>query len=352
MKLTEIGEVGLIERLASAIRRSGEGLIRGIGDDAAVIDWPAGELLLATCDTLIDGVHFRGSRRLEGLPEAGFRGIGRRLAAVNLSDIAAMGGRPRFALVSLAAPPDTEVEALEELYAGLTAALGEAGAVVAGGNTARAPERLTVDVCLLGGVEPSRLLTRDGSRPGDVLCVTGDLGAAAVGLRVLETAAPGATLAGAAREAARRHLAPKPRLAAGRILGASGSVTSCIDISDGLLRDAEHLARASRLALGIDAEAIPVCGNTREACAAAAIDPLALALAGGEDYELLCTVRPEGVAGLVRALAAETGLELTVIGVATPGAPEALVLRAGKPWRPDLEAFEHFPRSRPREDAP
>jgi thiamine-monophosphate kinase len=352
MKLSEIGEVGLIERLASAIPRGGEGLIRGIGDDAAVIAWPAGELLLATCDTLIDGVHFCGSRRIPDLPEAGCRAIGRRLATVNLSDVAAMGGRPRFALVSLAAPPDTEVEALEELYAGLAAALGEAGAVVAGGNTARAVDRLAVDVCLLGGVEPSRLLTRDGARPGDVLCVTGDLGAAAAGLRVLEAAAPGAILAGAAREVALRHLAPTPRLAAGRILGASGSVTACIDVSDGLLRDAGHLARASRLGIRIDAEVIPVCDATRQACAAAGIDPLALALAGGEDYELLCTVRPEGLEDLNRALAAGTGLGLTVVGAATPGTPEALVLRGGEPWRPDLESFEHFPGSRPREAAP
>jgi thiamine-monophosphate kinase len=352
MELREIGEVGLIERLASSIRRDGEGLIRGIGDDAAAIDWPAGELLLATCDTQIDGVHFRSARRLAGLPEAGFHGIGRRLAAVNLSDIAAMGGRPRFALVSLAAPPGTEVEALEELYGGLAAALEEAGAVIAGGNTARAPERLALDVCLLGSVAPTRLLTRDGARPGDLLCVTGDLGAAATGLLVLEAAPAGSALTGAAREAALRHLAPTPRLAAGRILGASGAVTACIDVSDGTLRDAGHLARASGVAIRIEAEAVPIGAATREACTEAGLDPLTLALNGGEDYELLCAVRPEGLAGLVRALAAEAGLALTAIGVATAGTPEALVLRAGEPWSPALEAFEHFPGSRPREDAP
>ncbi len=351
MRLTDIGETGLIERLASATRRDADGLLRGIGDDAAVIDWPAGRLLLATCDTLIDGVHFRGSRSLPGLPEAGFRGIGRRAAAVNLSDIAAMGGRARFALVSLSAPAATEAEALEDLYAGLAEALGEAGAAVAGGNTALAPERLSLDICLLGQVEPSHLLTRDGARPGDALCVTGDLGAAATGLAVLDAATPGTTLDGAAREVALRHLAPVPRLAAGTILGASGAATACIDVSDGLLRDAGHLARASGVSIRIDVERIPLCGATREVCAAADIDALEAAATGGEDYELLCTVRPDGLAALARALDSEVGLPLTRIGEVVAGTPEAFAQRDGKRWRPGRDGFDHFLSGGTREES-
>jgi len=349
MKAREIGEFGLIELFSAAFRREAAGLVRGIGDDAAVIDWPGGSLLLATCDTLIDGVHFRVGRAPD-LPESGFRGIGRRAAAVNLSDIAAMGGRPRFALVSLAVPAETEADCLEDLCAGIAEALAEAGAVVAGGNTARAPERLAVDLCLLGAVDPSGLLTRDGARPGDVLCVTGDLGAAAAGLRILDLDPPGVALAGAALEVARRHLAPVPRLAAGRILGASGAVTSCIDVSDGLIGDAGHLARASGLSIGIDTESIPVAAATRAACGAAGLDPLDLALAGGEDYELLCTVRPEMTDRLIRSLRDEAGLDLTPIGAAAAGPPEVFPVRAGTRWRRSLEGFDHFSRPGPREE--
>lgn len=344
MRLTDIGELGLIERLAALAGREGDGLVRGIGDDAAVLRWPAGELLLATCDAAIEGVHFRAGRSLPGLPEAGYRGIGRRVAAVNLSDVAAMGGRPRFALASLAAPEDTDLSCLEELYAGLAGALEEAGALLVGGNTARAPERLWVDVFLLGQVEPAGLLRRDGARPGDAVCLTGDVGAAAAGLALLEAAAPGVVLEGAARQAARRHLAPVPRLAAGRILGASGAVTACLDVSDGLLRDAGHLARASGVAIRIDAESIPVSAVTREACAIAGIDALETAATGGEDFELLCTVRPGAVGALARRLEAEAGLPLTVIGEVAAGEPAVVARRGGEPWHPAREGFEHFGR--------
>jgi thiamine-monophosphate kinase len=268
------GEFARIARIRALLGALGE----GIGDDCAVLAPPPGERLLATVDMLVEGVHFR---RGDIDPAS----LGRRALAVSLSDVAAWGGTPRWARCSRGLPPETPADFLDAFYAGLGGLAAEHGVAVAGGNLARLPERLAIDVVVLGtAVRP---VGRHGARPGDRLYVTGPLGRAAAGLRWL--------LAGR-DPAAFPHLVaaqrtPEPRLREGRALAAVAS--AMLDISDGLAQDLGHLCAASGVGAELDAAAIPVDADTRAAAAELGLDPLSLALHGGEDYELLFAAPPD-----------------------------------------------------------
>ncbi|MFN8535018.1 MAG: thiamine-phosphate kinase [Dehalococcoidia bacterium] len=299
MQVSELGEFGLIDRLAARLDRTVPGeLLLGIGDDAAV--WRSGRtLLLATTDTLVDGVHFLSDR-------ADPAALGRKAAAANLSDINAMGGSPRFALVTLGLPPDTPVAWVDGLYDGL-AALGEAGAIIAGGDVVRAPVRL-VTVSLLGDA-PARvrweksLLLRSAARPGDVVAVSGTLGGPAGGLALLldqRTTSP--ELRDALIEA---HDRPEPPLGLGARLVALG-VRCGMDLSDGLAGDLAKLCAASGVGAEIDPAQLPVHPAL---VAAWPEDATRIAVTGGEEYELLVTC-PLTVWRRVQA----AGLGLTAIG--------------------------------------
>jgi thiamine-monophosphate kinase len=294
MRVSDIGEFGLIERLAATLGRADPRLVIGIGDDAAV--WRAGETyLLATTDTLVEGVHF--------LPSiTPWSSLGWKALAVNVSDIAAMGGRPLFALVTLALPPETEVADIDALYAGLRECADACGVAVAGGDIVRAPQ-VSVTVALLGeaqarGGEPL-LLRRDAARPGDVLAVTGALGASTAGLRRLREGAPPDD------PLVRAHLRPEPPLEIAQEAARAG-VTCGIDISDGLLQDAGHICEMSRTGAAIRAADVPIAPGVESAYPAEA---LALACTGGEDYQMLFA----GPSAVIERLPA------TVIGEITPG---------------------------------
>lgn len=242
----------------------------GIGDDAAALAVPDGFRLLATTDMLVAGVHF--------LHDAPPRALGGRALAINVSDIAAMGGLPLAALVSLALPPSTPVQWVEELYEGLAAGARQLGMGIAGGNVTRTSGPICIDITVLGTAAAGRLVTRDGALVGDILGVTGVLGS----------------------EAARRATSgqrsdldlpvPVPRVDAGRNLAATGAVHAMIDLSDGLAADLHHLAAASRVGAVVRAADVPVSIEARKAAASLGTNPLDFALAGGEDYELLFTV--------------------------------------------------------------
>jgi thiamine-monophosphate kinase len=331
----KLGEFDLIARLTGALGPHGPGVVLGVGDDTAVLRIKKDRVLLATCDVQIEGIHFT---RDAFSP----RQIGRRVAAVNLSDIAAMGGTPTFAIVSLAVPAQTDPDLLDGVYEGLNSALREWGAEIVGGNTSELPERIAIDVTLLGDVPEDKVLTRAGAKSGDLLCVTGFLGASAAGLALLardrlpnlddvsRTAAMGA------------HLEPTPRVEEGRFLGSTGKVTACIDISDGLYGDASHIAVESGVTVCIDADRIPIAEAARGVAASVGADALQLALCGGEDYELLFTVPPAAADDLFAELAKVTNTRSTVIGGIKKGSAEVKVTQKGRPVPIAAGGFDHF----------
>jgi thiamine-monophosphate kinase len=341
VKISDLGEFGLIARLRARLGSRFPGVLTGIGDDTAVLAPPGDRALLATCDCLVEGIHFL---RSSSPP----RDIGRKAAAVNLSDIAAMGGEPRWMLVSLGLPPETESGFVEELYEGLAEAALKYGARVVGGNMASLPGRLLVDVFLLGTAPEKGALLRSGARPFDLLFVTGTPGDSAAGLALLR--AGGSSRCAERARLVRRHLAPEPRVAEGRRLASLGCVSSAIDISDGLVADLGRLCEESGLGAVIEAERIPLSGECVAASRELGQDPAGFALFGGEDYELLFTAPPGSEKAVREALAAD-GLEgATVIGAMT-GAAGVTVLREGRPVAlPARTGWTHF-RSDDEKDA-
>jgi thiamine-monophosphate kinase len=326
VNVSELGEFGLIERLTSVVGAEARGdLILGIGDDAAA--WRVGEqLVLATTDTLVEGVHF--------LPEfAPWADVGWKALAVNVSDIAAMGGEPLFALVTLALPLETEVSFAEELYGGMMECAREYGVVVAGGDIVRAPQ-ISVTVALIGRAQKREgeplLMRRAGAKAGDVIAVTGTLGDSAAGLWRLRK--------GAAEEDALvlAHLRPLPRLAEAQEAARAG-VMCAIDVSDGLMQDLGHICERSDLGAEIREEALPLSDDLR---AAYPEDAIALAVSGGEDYELLIT----GDEGTVERVAQAISPALTVIGrmVESPRHKPRLLDSAGNELAVAVHGWDHL----------
>ncbi len=329
MNVSDLGEFGLIERLAKAVgaERPPE-LIVGIGDDAAA--WRFGDgVLLATTDTLVEGVHF--------LPQLSpWRDLGWKALAVNVSDIAAMGGEPLLALVTLALPPQTEVAAVDELYAGLQECAAKYGATVAGGDVARSPQ-VALTVALLGRAQQDAegrplLLRRDAARPGDVIAVTGTLGESAAGLRLLrEGASPDDPLV-------RAHLRPGPPLGTAQAAARLG-IACGIDVSDGLLQDIGHVCEMSGLGATVRAADVPISDELRQAFPD---DVLALACTGGEDYQMVFAA-PADMIRQLRTMAVEP---LTVIGEMTAGEPRArLVDGKGREIRFEATGWDHLRRA-------
>ncbi len=266
--------------------------------------------VVLTVDALVENVHFRTGWLSP-------RQLGRKSFLVNVSDVAAMGARPRFALVSVGAPPGYPARDLAALQGGIATAAHEVGAYVVGGNLTRA-ERLFVSVTLVADA-PTRLVTRQGAAVGDRVYVTGTLGDAALGVRLLQSGGRGAT-------AVRRYREPQPRLQAGRLLVSAGVVSAMMDVSDGLVQDLGHVCEQSGVGAVLRSAAVPRSRGYRALMG----DDDSLALGGGEDYELVFTVPPARVARLER-LRARLGCPISYVGdmvtgrrVRVQGAGEAL----------------------------
>ena len=307
MNIKDIGgEDGFIERVrethAGAV---GDGLVLGIGDDAAVIETPAGSQMVVTTDMLVEHVHFR---REWSDPYS----IGWKSAAVNLSDIAAMGAEPTFAFLSIAFNETETVETLERIYDGFSDCLNRYGARLAGGDTNSTPDGMVISVTLLGSVKTGQAFTRAGARPGDILLVTGALGDSAAGLALLqEYGTPRAEKVD--KGLLNLHRRPQPRVMASRVLVETGHVRAAMDLSDGLLRDLHKLCAASQVGARIDTAHLPISDAARSAAKMLSKDPVLLALQGGEDYELLLVVAPEHVDAVIEAVTA-AGTPLVAIG--------------------------------------
>ncbi len=326
-----MGEFELLAKLRGRLPRAGERVVLGSGDDAAVT--VPGGATATSVDAIVEGVHFRRD-------EADLRTVGRKALATSLSDLAAMGAEAGEAYVVLGAPSDLGEEDLGALLDGMAELAEATGTTIAGGDLTRAPV-LTLAVTVVGHAPiTADLVSRGGAEPGDVVVLTGEIGGAAAGRLLLEDP----SLAGAVPEATAarlraRQLDPYPRLRSGRALAQAGA-RAMIDLSDGLAGDAGHIARASGVGLEIDAGSLPLAKGVAEIAAAAERNPLQLAVAGGEDYELLAALPVDALAeaSLRMGEAAET--TLTPIGKVASGDGVQLRLPGGELL--EAEGYDHF----------
>jgi thiamine-monophosphate kinase len=348
----DVGERALVRHLRSRIPL-GPGVIVGVGDDAAAVE--TGGTTLVTTDCLVEGIHFLREWTVPAF-------LGRKALSVNLSDIAAMAGVPRYATVSLCLPADLELGFVEGLYDGLLERAAETGVNVVGGNVSATAGPIVIDVTLLG--QGDRILRRAGAVAGDLVVVTGTLGAAAEGVRLLRQGArlgPDGLLeasgpwthssAPSLVHCLKAHLDPAPPLAFGRALSENEIVHAAIDVSDGLSGDLLEICHESELAARLEAGRIPVNPHVLSLERARGGDALALALHGGEDYEMLLAVPPDRLEAL-RDLATVWDLQLSVLGEFTAG-PPALSLKTEQGPVPLVPAsHEHFRKRRePSADA-
>jgi thiamine-monophosphate kinase len=340
---SRIREFGLISALKQRYGTTNRRLVRGIGDDAAVIASSPNRHYLFTTDLVAEGIHF--NRLTATLTDVGFRA-----AAANLSDIAAMGGIPEYLLVSLAIPPGATVRQVEQLYNGMMAACRAHRVRLIGGDTSASKGGWFVNIVLIGSAESGSILLRNGARVGDDLYVTGTLGDSRAGLQILERPR-GATQARSLRVAhrrflVRRHLRPTARIHEGRWLSKTGWATSAIDLSDGLSGDLRHLCTESGVGAVIELAALPISSACRQYALTVKQDPSILALAGGEDYELLFTVPARQRTRFARA-SAQRHFHMTRLGRMT-SAKEGLrmMLPDGRQRPLSFSSYEHF-RSRP-----
>jgi thiamine-monophosphate kinase len=350
--VSSLGEHALISRITARLAsqrvgRAGESalppwVVVGPGDDAAVIEPERNALDVLTTDALVEGVHF--DRRFVPSDAIGYRAL-----AVNLSDLAAMGARPRAALLSLILPETLETLELDGMIDGLLTVAAAYRVSLIGGNVTRTPGPLTIDVTAIGSVHRRRILTRAGARPGDEVYVTGTLGDAAVGLRslrVLVGGPEGPPLL--SRDASpirpttceHRYLRPDPRVRAGVVVGRTRAATSCMDLSDGLADAVRQIAQASGVGITLDGRAIPISDQSRAWHEHQGLDPLHTALTGGDDYELIFTVRPTQRRRFIAARQLCADLPITRIGVVTKA--RDLLVKEGDRARELPAGYEHF----------
>ena len=333
MKLKELGEFGLIERLQRGCLVRPEGVVRAIGDDAAVFETDGGQVTLLTTDLLIERVHFL-RQAISG------EDLGHKALAVNLSDIAAMGAEPREAFVSIAVPPDCSITFLEQIYNGMRALARRHQVNILGGDTTTSRRDLVINVALTGRADPRQVLFRDGARVGDVICVTGPLGDSRAGLQMI--------LAGRtpdddhSRRLHQRHVRPEPHLAQGRLLAASGAVTAAIDLSDGLLSDLGHVARQSGVGAVVHADQVPISPALAHFCRQTGPPAIDLALGGGEDYVLLVTVKPDAVTRLSASFASVIKSPLYAIGELVAGEGVRVLAASGDDLKISTTSWDHF----------
>jgi thiamine-monophosphate kinase len=318
MRVGALGEFPLIERIARIAGRPSGAWVRGIGEDAAILRPRAGQDLVLSTDAMVEGVHFRWRTWRPVV-------VGRRLLVANLSDLAATGAQPRGCLLSIQTPVSLPVDRLLGVVRGLAQQGSRLGCPLVGGNVARA-DQASFSLTVAGSVRRGHALSRSRARAGDRLFVTGTLGRSALELARSEKS----------RAPVRR--VPEPRLEAGRALTELATTGACIDVSDGLLADLRHVLEASGVGADLDLARVPRPRGFATACLALGQDPTRLLLAGGEDYELLFSMRP--TAPSPTALSRRLKAPVSELGVVTPG---GLRLRTASGWlRPKRGGWRHF----------
>lgn len=312
-------------------------LVRGIGDDCAVIAGANGQSLLVSTDTLTQGVHFFAEHHPPGL-------LGSKAAAVSISDVNAMGGRAEYAFLAVAIPPETNGSWMEELLEGCVSKLAAAGCCLAGGDTVSSRSGLTITMTVMGHVVGDRVVYRSGSRPGDLVWVSNTVGNAAAGLFLLaEGHAPYDPGKTPWRDLVAAHLAPEPPLTLGPCLAGTGEVHAMIDLSDGIATDLAHLADAGAVGAEVDAAAIPLSDELLRAARQFKRDPVSWAVCGGEDFELLFTTPDMGLReqnAFAASVRAQTGCRITVIG-RTREERGVTLLQDGRRREISYQGYEH-----------
>ena len=317
--------------------------ITGIGDDAAVFQTSAGKETVVTTDLLVEDIDFRRTTIPPYL-------LGHKALAVSLSDIAAMGARPRWSLISIGVPSDVwETDFTDRFYGGLFELANRYDVQLIGGDTSRTEQKIVIDSILVGECSVGHAVKRSGAKPGDQIFVTGSLGAAAAGLRLVERGAHTAEQnlgQNSQREDSQkldhvllRHLRPEPRVGWGMVLGDEKLATAMIDISDGLSSDLNHVCTASGVGALIESALLPIDRLVVELCGRRALDPLQLALHGGEDFELLFTVRPDDVSRLPRKV---DGTQITRIGEIRNQNDGVKISEGARVWELNPGGWKHF----------
>ena len=311
----------------------------GIGDDCAVLRGTQGNEIVITTDLLVEDIDFRRTTAPALL-------LGHKALAVSLSDIAAMGARPRWSLISIGVPEDVwQTYFVDQFYEGFASLAHKYDVQLIGGDTSRTPEKLVIDSIVLGECRAEQSVKRAGAQPGDQIFVTGSLGGAAAGLRLIERGAHLAEQNFADEDSQKidhvllRQLRPEPRVGWGIVLGDEHLATSMIDISDGLSSDLNHLCTASGVGAAIESSLLPIDTRVVELCGRRALDPLQLALHGGEDFELLFTVPAENVARLPRRV---DGVGITRIGEIRISADGVRISEGPRVWELNPGGWKHF----------
>lgn len=330
MKLSNLGEFGLINRLTSSVK-NGAGIITGIGDDAAITALTPGMQLLTSTDMLLEDVHFRRSWHDPFL-------LGRKSLAVNLSDIAAMGAIPRWATLSLGIPPDVSLEFMDKFSDGFLAIANEYGVTLIGGDTCRSKSGLVINVTIMGEQIPENIVRRCGANVGDEIWVTGHIGDAALGLKFLEDSVVEADGFAFMRS---RILNPTPRISTGIAIAQAGLATAMIDISDGIVSDFGHIAQMSNVGGIIHCNNLPLSKVFHQWGALLPEFPWYIPLSGGEDYELCFTANPrdhEKIDEIVK----KSGVMATAVGIVTDSKNVVVVDKNALPLDLKYFGFNHF----------
>jgi len=333
MSLKEIGEFGFIKKISRGCLIRPDNIIKAIGDDAAAFVAEPDRLILITTDLLVERIHFLRDA-ISGF-DLGYKSL-----AVNLSDIAAMGGTAREAFVSIAIPDDCQLAYLEAIYDGIKNLAARYDVNVLGGDTTRSKVDLIINIVVQGTVPKEELLCRDAAQPGDVVFSTGFLGDSKAGLHLIlnHIEANNETL----KALLRVHLLPEPHLQEGRFLARQPGVNAAIDTSDGLSSDLAHIAEESRVGARIFAEKIPISQNLKDFCSRFDFDPVQYALSGGEDYTLLCTIAPENADKIASDFEKEFNRPLFAIGEITAGQQLEIIYPDGTANPLALTGWDHF----------
>ncbi len=319
-KLHQLGELGIIDKFSQHFLPGASGVNLGIGDDAAALEIPKGYVQLITTDIMVENIHFK---RNYFTPQF----LAHKILVINLSDIAAMGGEPRYFLLSLGFPEDLESDFLEAFVTGLQQTAERYNVTLIGGDTSASKKSIILSLTLLGQVKKKELITRSQAKPGDYIYVSGHIGCSAVGLSLLKASyyldsdivlKEGVRIDKEKEKLAKQcllaHLSPSPRLKLGRLLSSKGLVRAMIDVSDGISRDMNHICRLSKCGALLYYDSLPISEAVHYWAKKLKLSPYDLALHGGEDYELLFTIPPQKAQKLEDEVKRNQLIPITKIG--------------------------------------